>query len=329
MLKDKQVLVTGAGGFIGSHLVEALCTAGARVRAFVKYNGRGDWGMLSDVPADVQKSIEVIAGDVRDPFFVRRVVEGCDCVFHLAALIGIPYSYVAPSDYVAVNVQGTLNVLEACRAERTPRIVHTSTSEAYGSARYVPIDEEHPLQGQSPYSASKIAADKLVESYYRSFDLPVVTVRPFNTYGPRQSARAFIPTTISQALTGNRLRLGSLEPVRDLTFVKDTAQGFLAVGLAPQAVGQVVNLGVGHGDSIGTVVRLILRLLGKENMPIEQDPERVRPEKSEVRRLISDNRRAREQCGWTPRYGLEEGLQQTIDWVRRNLERYRAEAYAV
>lgn len=329
MLANKKVLVTGAGGFIGSHLVEALLAGSAEVRAFVRYNGRSDWGMLSDLPAETLKSIEVIAGDIRDPFFVRKAVAGCDYVFHLAALIGIPYSYVAPSDYVAVNVQGTVNVLEACRQEGTARIVHTSTSEVYGTARYVPIDEQHPLQGQSPYSASKIGADKMAESYYNSFGLPVVTVRPFNTFGPRQSARAFIPTVISQALIGDKITMGSLEPVRDMTFVKDAAQGFITVGLTDEVVGQVVNLGVGDGDTIGTMTRTILKILGKDDMPIEQDPKRVRPAKSEVMRLISDNTRARDICGWQPEYTLEQGLAETVEWIRKNIERYRPDVYAV
>jgi NAD dependent epimerase/dehydratase len=299
------------------------------VRAFVKYNGRGDLGMLSELPEDMRASVEVVSGDICDPFFVRKAVAGCDFVFHLAALIGIPYSYVAPSDYVRVNVEGTVNVLQACRDEGTQRIVHTSTSETYGTAQYVPIDEEHPLQGQSPYSASKIAADKMAESYYNSFGLPVVTVRPFNTFGPRQSARAFIPTAISQALTSNEIQMGSLDPVRDLTFVKDTAEGFIAVGLCDAAVGKVVNLGVGSGDSIGAVVDTILRLLGKEGMPIRQETARVRPEKSEVMRLVSNNARARELAGWQPRFDLDAGLRETIEWVRQNIDRFHPEAYAV
>lgn len=329
MLKNKKVLVTGAGGFIGSHLAEALLENGATVRAFVKYNGRGDWGMLSDLPGDTLKSIEVISGDIRDPFFVRKAVQGCDYVFHLAALIGIPYSYVAPNDYVAVNMQGTVNVLQACRDERTPRIVHTSTSETYGTARYIPIDEKHPLQGQSPYSASKIGADKMAESYYNSFELPVVTVRPFNTFGPRQSARAFIPTVISQALTRDKIVMGSLEPVRDMTFVKDTAEGFITVGMCDKVVGQTVNLGVGHGDTIGTMVKTILKILGKEQMPIEQDPNRIRPSESEVMRLISNNTIAREICGWQPQYSLEQGLLETINWIKKHLDKYKPELYSV
>lgn len=329
MLKNKKVLVTGAGGFIGSHLVESLLEKGADVRAFVRYNGRSDWGMLSDLPGDALKSVEVISGDIRDPFFVRKAVQGCDYVFHLAALIGIPYSYVAPNDYVAVNVQGTVNILQACRGERTPRIIHTSTSETYGTAQYVPIDEKHPMQGQSPYSASKIGADKMAESYFNSFELPVVIVRPFNTFGPRQSARAFIPTVITQALARDKIMMGSLEPVRDMTFVKDTVEGFITVGLCDNVVGLAVNLGVGHGETIGTMVKTILKILGKEQIQIEQDPARIRPVKSEVMRLISDNKIAREVCCWQPKYSLEQGLKDTIEWVKRNTDSYRPDVYTV
>jgi len=329
MVKAKKILVTGAGGFIGSHLVEALLEKGASVRAFVKYNSRSDWGMLAELPAESQKSIEVILGDIRDPFFVRKAVQSCDCVFHLAALIGIPYSYVAPEDYVAVNVLGTVNVLQACQDERTPRMVHTSTSETYGTALYVPIDEKHPLQGQSPYSASKIGADKMVESYYKSFELPVVTVRPFNTFGPRQSSRAFIPTVISQALTRKKIAVGSLEPVRDMTFVKDTVEGLITVGSCNEVVGQVVNLGMGNGQTTGEMVKTMLRILGKENMPIERETTRIRPAKSEVMRLISDNTKAREICGWNPRYNFEDGLTETVEWIKKNLHRYRADSYTV
>ena len=329
MVKGKKVLVTGAGGFIGSHLVEALLEKGANVRAFVKYNSRSDWGMLSDLPEETQKSIEVITGNVRDPFFVRKAVQGCDYVFHLAALIGIPYSYVAPEDYVAVNVFGTLNVLQACQDERTPRMVHTSTSETYGTALYVPIDEKHPMQGQSPYSASKIGADKMVESYYNSFELPVVTVRPFNTFGPRQSSRAFIPTVVSQALTRKKILLGSLEPVRDMTFVKDTAEGLITVGLSDKVLGQTVNLGVGKGQTIGSIAKMILHILDKQDIPIEKDVARIRPEKSEVMRLISDNTKARDICGWSPNYSFEQGLAETIEWIRKNLNTYRPDHYTL
>lgn len=329
MLKNKRVLVTGAGGFIGSHLVEALLEIGVKVRAFVKYNGRDDWGMLSDLSIEAQKSIEVVAGDIRDPFFVHKAVCGCDYVFHLAALIGIPYSYVAPNDYVSVNVEGTVNILQACMEERVSRIVHTSTSEVYGTAQYVPINEKHPLQGQSPYSASKIGADKMAESYYNSFDLPVVTVRPFNTFGPRQSARALIPTVISQALTCDKLTLGSLEPVRDMTFVKDTVQGFIKASLCDEAVGHVVNLGVGSGNTVGDIARMILKIMNKDDMVIEQNPARVRPPKSEVMRLVSDNSKARELFGWQPRYDIEQGLTETVAWIQKNMHRYRVDAYIV
>jgi NAD dependent epimerase/dehydratase len=329
MLEGKRVLVTGAGGFIGSHLVEHLVGLGARVRAFVKYNGRGDWGMLERLPAQVLEQVEVVAGDVRDPFFVRRAVAGCSHVFHLAALIGIPFSYHAPADYLAVNAGGTLNLLQACREEGVERLVHTSTSETYGTAQRVPIDEDHPLQAQSPYAASKIAADKMAEAFHLSFELPVVIVRPFNTFGPRQSARAFIPTVISQALTRPEVRLGSLEPVRDLTYVADTVEGMVQVGLCDRAVGRVVNLGTGQGWSVGEVARRILELVGRPELPIRQDPQRLRPPASEVMRLVSDNRLARELCGWQPRHSLDQGLTQTIAWVRMNLEHYRPEQYQV
>ena len=328
-IKNHKVLVTGAGGFIGSHLVEMLLEKGADVRAFVKYNGRGDLGMISDMPKETQDSLEVISGDITDPFFVRKAVEGCDCVFHLAALIGIPYSYIAPSDYVRVNVYGTVNVLQACRDERTPRLIHTSTSEVYGTAQYVPIDEKHPLQGQSPYSASKIAADKMAESYYRSFDLPVVTVRPFNTFGPRQSARAFIPTVISQALTRDKVSIGSQEPVRDMTFVKDTADGLITVGLCDKVIGQVVNLGTGSGEAVGALVKTVLSILGKPDMPVVKETSRIRPAKSEVMHLISDNTVVRQVCGWVPKYAFEAGLMETIEWTKRNISRYRPDTYAI
>ena len=329
MFKGKKVLVTGAGGFIGSHLVESLLAKGADVRAFVKYNGRGDVGMLNDLSRESFDRLEVIMGNICDPFFVREAVRGCDCVFHLAALIGIPYSYVAPSDYVCVNVQGTLNVMQACREEGVERVVHTSTSETYGTAIYVPIDEKHPMQGQSPYSASKIGADKIAESYHKSFEVPVVTVRPFNTFGPRQSARAFIPTAISQALTRDKLMMGSLDPVRDMTFVKDTAEGFITAGLCDKAVGSVVNLGMGQGHSVGDIIRTILKVLGKEDMPIELDPSRVRPCASEVMQLISDNSLAKNECGWVPKYSLEQGLSETADWIRKNIDKYNPDVYSI
>ncbi|MFC2108299.1 GDP-mannose 4,6-dehydratase [Candidatus Bipolaricaulota bacterium] len=330
-LRNRKILVTGAGGFIGSHLVEALLGSGACVSAMVRYNGRDDWGMLADLPAETLRSVQIVRGDIRDPFFVRRAVDGADCVFHLAALIGIPYSYIAPEDYVSVNVHGTLNILEACRNAGVARVIHTSTSEVYGSARYVPIDEEHPLQGQSPYSASKIGADKIAESYYASFGLPVVTVRPFNTFGPRQSARAFVPAAVSQALTRDRVVMGALDPVRDLTYVDDTVQGLIQIGLCDceEVIGSVVNLGTGVGHRVGDVIHRVLELVGCEDLIVEQDTSRMRPEKSEVMELVSDNSRARKLCQWQPRWSLEDGLIQTIEWIRTSPDKYRPDTYAV
>jgi NAD dependent epimerase/dehydratase len=324
----KRVLITGAGGFIGSHLTEACIDLGATVTAMVHYNGAGTWGMLDALSPARRGSIEVIAGDIQDGDFMRAAVRGKDVVFHLAALIAIPYSYVAPRSYVRTNVEGTLNVLEAARDGSVPRVVHTSTSEVYGTARERPISEAHPLQGQSPYSASKIGADKLAEAYYRSFDLSVVTVRPFNTYGPRQSARAFIPTVISQALANDAVKLGSLDPQRDLTFVGDTVDGFLRAGVAADVAGEVINLGTGASHSIGDVASRILRLLGRD-IPIVSDPLRVRPRDSEVMELISDNRRAGRLLGWAPRVDLEEGLQRTIEYVGQNLAAYRVDRYNI
>jgi NAD dependent epimerase/dehydratase len=323
----KKVLVTGAGGFIGSHLCEALLELGARVTAFVRYNGRDNWGNLELLSPDKRASLEVICGDVADSRFVDNAVQGKEVVFHLAALIGIPYSYVAPGSYVTTNIEGTLNVLEAARRWSTERVVHTSTSESYGTAIYAPIDEQHPLQAQSPYSATKIAADKLCESYARSFDVPVSIIRPFNTFGPRQSARAIIPTVISQALVEKRIRLGSLTPVRDLNYVKDTVRGFLRVAEEPRTIGEVVNVGRGEGITIGDLVQRILKLLGLE-LPIEQEAQRMRPEKSEVFKLICDNTRAKEWLGWSPQYSLDEGLNETIQFVRESLTNFRTGKYA-
>ncbi len=324
--KGKRILVTGAGGFIGSHLVESLVALDARVRALVRYNSRNDWGLLELLPQERKARIEVVAGDLTDPFSTWRALQDCAIVFHLAALIAIPYSYVAPAHYVQVNCGGTLNLLEAARQQGVECFVHTSTSETYGTAQYTPIDESHPLTGQSPYAASKIGADKLAESYYLSFQLPVVTVRPFNTFGPRQSARAIIPTIIAQALTGDTIFLGSLEPRRDLTYVNDTVQGFLKAAAVPQARGQVINLGTGQSISMGELAQMILKLIGGDK-EIVTERERVRPETSEVWNLESDNRRAREVLGWTPQVSLETGLQQTIDFVKNNLPRYKPGIY--
>jgi len=323
-----RVLVTGAGGFIGSTLTEELLRQGASVRAFVRYNSRADVGYLAEVDAALRPSLEVVTGDLRDPSAVLQAMEGIEVVFHLGALIAIPYSYRNPREVVETNVIGTLNVLEAARRTKPRRVVHTSTSEVYGTARFVPITEEHPLQGQSPYSASKIGADKLVESYYCSFGVPATTVRPFNTYGPRQSARAVIPTIITQALALPRITLGALSPTRDLTFVTDTVAGFIAAAGPDAALGRVINLGVNDEISIGELAQRILAILGR-SLPIVAANERMRPEKSEVERLHSDNTLARELLGWQPAVSLDEGLRRTIDWIRENLHRYRAGEYHV
>lgn len=321
-----RVLVTGAGGFIGSHLAERLVALGARVTAFVRYTSSGRWGWLEDSP--VKNDIEVVLGDVRDAWCVREAMRGHDVVFHLAALIGIPYSYQAPQSYLHTNVEGTLNVLQAARDLGTQRVVCTSTSEVYGSARYVPIDEQHPLQGQSPYSASKIGADKIAESYYLSFGLPVAIARPFNTYGPRQSARAIIPTLITQALAGSEIRLGSLLPTRDFNFISDTVEGFIALAASERGIGEVVNFGTGVEVSIAELATLVGRLLGKE-LNLLAEEQRLRPEKSEVARLCANAAKARELLGWKPRSTLEDGLQCTIEWLQRNLREYRIGQYAV
>ncbi len=324
----KKTLVTGAGGFIGSHLVEELVREGFEVRAFVHYNSNSNWYNLEKIPKDILDSIEIVAGDVADSFAVDKAVAGCDMVFHLAALIGIPYSYIAPAAYVSTNVTGTLNILEACRSHEIERILHTSTSETYGTAQYVPIDEKHPMVGQSPYSASKIGADKMAESFWLSFRTPITIIRPFNTYGPRQSMRAVIPTIIVQALTKGELTLGNLDPVRDLTYVTDTARGFIAAAGSAQVVGETVNLGVGDGFSIGELVKKIGGLLNME-LHVRQDPSRIRPGGSEVMRLISDNSKALELMDWQPAVDLDSGLQKTINYIERHLKEFKKDVYAV
>ncbi|MGB4441050.1 MAG: NAD-dependent 4,6-dehydratase LegB [Coriobacteriia bacterium] len=330
-LSGKKVLVTGADGFIGSHLVEALVAHGASVRAFCFYNSFNSWGWLDAVDDAVMAEVDVFTGDVRDPNGVRTALRDANVVLHLAALIGIPFSYHSPDSYVDTNVRGTLNVLQAARDLGLERVVVTSTSEVYGTARYVPIDEAHPRQGQSPYSATKIGADAMAESFYRSFGLPVVIARPFNTYGPRQSARAVIPTIITQLLAGaESLKLGSLHPTRDLTYVTDTTAGFIALAEADDAVGRDINLGVGEEISIGDLAAAIMRIVGRE-VPILSDDARLRPALSEVERLLSNNALAREVAGWQPRVSLEEGLARTVEWfsVEANRARYKAGIYNV
>jgi NAD dependent epimerase/dehydratase len=324
----KRVLVTGAGGFIGSHLTEELVVRGAKVRAFVRYNSRADTGLLKQLPKDTKDEIEIIFGDIRDSHAIYEAVKGTELVFHLGALIAIPYSYQHPKEVVETNVNGTLNVLMACHDLRIPRLIHTSTSEVYGTALRVPIDEEHPLQGQSPYSASKIGADKIAESFYRSYELPVVTVRPFNTFGPRQSARAVIPTIITQALTQDVIHLGSLDTRRDFTFVTDTVYGFLKAAEAENVEGLTVNLGTGSEVTVGELANKIITMIGRP-VQIQNDPQRHRPGKSEVMRLLSDNHLAREKLGWKPEIGLDEGLRRTIDWVHENLQNYRVGVYEI
>lgn len=321
----QKVLVTGAAGFIGSHLAEELLSRGHHVRALVRYNARNDWGWLQILPC--LNDIEVCTGDVRDYDSVKRAVRGTDVIFHLAALIGIPYSYVTPLAYVKTNIEGTYNVVQAAREEGVRRVVHTSTSEVYGTARYVPIDEEHPLQAQSPYAASKIAADQMALSFYRSFGLPVVVVRPFNTFGPRQSARAVIPTIITQSLAGSGpLRLGNLTPTRDFNYIRDTVSGIIAVGLSERTVGHVVNIGSGREVSIKEVVETVEKITGSV-VVIEQEEERVRPADSEVERLVCDNDKARQLAGWAPRYSLEKGLRETVAWFKENLHLYKSDLY--
>ncbi len=322
----KKVLLTGAGGFIGSHLAERLLSAGATVRAFVHYNSRADPGLLRFASPESMSGVELIGGDLRDLDAVRKAAQGCDVVFHLGALISIPYSYVHPAEVAETNFMGTLNVLMACRDLGIGRLIHTSTSEVYGTARRVPIDESHPLQGQSPYSASKIGADKLAESFYCTYQLPVVTVRPFNTYGPRQSARAVIPTIITQALAGKTVHLGSMDTVRDFTYVDDTVQGFLCAATAPGVEGGTFNLGTGVEIKIGTLAKMILEKTGNSTK-IEVDPARLRPAKSEVMRLLSDNSLARQHLGWAPSVSLDEGLDRTIAWIREHLANYRVGTY--
>jgi len=330
-----KILITGADGFIGSHLTEELIRQGNEVRAFVLYNSFNSWGWLDSAPAQIKADLDVFAGDIRDPNGVRQAMKGCDTVLHLAALIAIPYSYHSPDTYVDTNIKGTLNVLQAARDLGVSRVVHTSTSEVYGTAQFVPITELHPLQGQSPYSATKIAADQLAYSFYSSFDLPVSIIRPFNTYGPRQSARAVLPTIITQIENGiKNLKLGSLHPTRDFNYVKDTVRGFISVAKADAAVGQVINIGSNYEISIGDSVKMIADIMDVE-ITIETDDIRLRPIKSEVERLWADNTKAFELCGWRPEYsgkdGFRRGLEETISWFKNadNLSQYKSNEYVI
>ena len=334
-LAGRKIAVTGADGFIGSHLVEALVRHGAQVRALVFYNALNSWGWLDDAADDVAGKFEVAAGDIRDPHLVRSMVQGCDVILHLAALISIPFSYHAPTAYIETNVTGTLNILQAARELRVERLVCTSTSEVYGTARHVPIDEDHPLQAQSPYAASKIAADQLALSFHRSFDVPVVILRPFNTYGPRQSGRAIIPTVIAQIASGAReIRLGSLHPTRDFSFVTDTVRGFMHAAVAEKAVGEVFNTGSGFEISVADTTKLIAELMHADVDVVRSD-ERVRPAASEVERLCARISKAADKLHWTPdfagRDGFIRGLEQTIAWFRNpdNLRRYKSELYNI
>ena len=322
-----KILVTGAEGFIGSHLSELLVKEGYDVRAMVQYNSFNNWGWIDTFDEKIKNKLDIFLGDVRDPNGVKEAMKGCDAVFHLAALIAIPYSYHSPDMYVDTNIKGTLNILQAARDLNTKRILVTSTSEVYGTAQYVPIDEKHPYQGQSPYSATKIGADRLSESFYRSFNLPVTIVRPFNTYGPRQSARAVIPTIITQLLAGKKeIKLGSLEPTRDFNYVKDTARGFLEIYRSDNTIGEEINIATQSEVSIGDLANELIRQINPEARII-CDEVRVRPEKSEVERLLGSNEKIKALTDWYPRYTLQEGLKETIEFLRNNLDKYKIDIY--
>ena len=324
-----RVLVTGADGFIGSHLTEELVKKGYDVRAFAYYNSFNTWGWLDTLPKDIMEHVDVFMGDIRDPNGVRTAMKGMEEVFHLAALIAIPFSYHSPDSYVDTNIKGTLNVLQAARDLEVKKIMVTSTSEVYGTAQYVPIDEKHPYQGQSPYSASKIGADRLAESFYRSFELPVAIVRPFNTYGPRQSARAVIPTIITQLLSGStEIKLGSLSPTRDFNFVKDTAAGFIAIAESDKTIGEEINIATGHEISIGDLAKEIISQINPD-AHIVCDEERLRPDKSEVNRLLGDNTKIKSLTDWEQKYSFSQGIAETIGWLRNNLGKYKTDIYNV
>lgn len=325
----KKILVTGSDGFIGSHLTEELVKQGFEVKAFVFYNSFNTWGWLDTLASDVMKHVEVFTGDIRDPHGIKEAMKGCDAVFHLAALIAIPFSYHSPDAYVDTNIKGTLNILQAARELETERILVTSTSEVYGTAQYVPIDENHPYQGQSPYSATKIGADRLAESFYRSFQMPITIVRPFNTYGPRQSARAVIPTIIMQLLAGKEeIQLGSLTPTRDFNYVKDTAQGFISIYQSERTIGKEINIATQKEISIGQLAQELIQQINP-NAKIICDRQRLRPEKSEVNRLLGSNKKIKALTDWEPKYSLREGLIETIDFIKSNLDKYKTDIYNI
>lgn len=326
---EERVLVTGADGFIGSHLTELLVEKGLKVRAFTFYNSFNTWGWLDTLPSNIMDNVEVFTGDIRDPNGVREAVKGCGAVFHLAALIAIPFSYHSPDSYVDTNIKGTLNVLQAARDLETGRVLVTSTSEVYGTAQYVPIDEKHPFQGQSPYSATKIGADRLAEAFYRSFALPVTIVRPFNTYGPRQSARAVIPTIITQLLAGKtEIKLGSLTPTRDFNYVKDTANGFYKIYQSDKTIGEEINIATQQEVSIGDLAKELIRQI-KPDAQIICDAQRLRPENSEVNRLLGCNRKIMQMTDWRPQYTLAQGLTETISFLQANLQKYKVDIYSI
>jgi len=327
--QGKRVLITGAEGFIGSHLTEKLVELGADVTALVQYNSFNNWGWIDTFDKTIKESIKVVTGDIREYDGLKRIIRGQEVVLHLAALIAIPYSYLSPMAYIKTNVEGTTNVLEACREYGVEKIVHTSTSETYGSALYVPIDEKHPMQGQSPYSASKIGADKMAESYYKSFNMPIATIRPFNTYGPRQSARAIIPTIISQIFAGKtEIKLGSLTPTRDFNFVKDTTEAFIKVAESAKTIGEVINAGSNYEITIEDTVRKIIKIIGKD-VKILRDDERIRPKNSEVNRLWADNTKIKELTGWKPNYNIDRGLEATVAWIKNNMQYFKTDIYNV
>jgi len=328
-LKDKQILITGADGFIGSHLTEILVKKGAKVKALAQYNSFNNWGWLEDV--DCKNDIEVLCGDVRDAHYVKKITKNIDVVFHLAALIAIPYSYIAPDSYIDTNIKGTLNICQASLENGVQKIINTSTSEVYGTAQYVPIDEKHPLQAQSPYSATKIGADAIAESFYRAFDLPLCIARPFNTYGPRQSARAVIPTIITQIASGKKqIQLGDVTPTRDFNYVKDTCRGFIALAESENSIGQTVNIGSNYEISVGDTLNLIKQFMNSD-VEFITDEKRIRPEKSEVNRLWCDNTKIHSLCGFEPEYSIEKGLMETIEWFinPENLKKYKSDIYNV